>query len=300
MPKPEHHQYDKPIKEAFRYDLQMFLKLFGIDETQNPKPITPKIQKTQENEADLLIEITENNRKIVYHVEVESSNKYDITSRLLLYAGLIYTGIPDVKEVVQILLYLPDDNASRVELSRKDMEASNGFRYKVIHLAKDIPYNYFVENAKNVHGLVWAILANLGADPDQALEEIVKSALTIDDGKKLNTFFIQAGQIINLRKKYQENLINAVQTQIKPKDMDAITKQALGNIFRKPIEKELREAITQELTQQVTKEVTQQTQAKIISAILNLYKRGLDKQNILEIMQVSEQEYQLAMTQINQ
>jgi hypothetical protein len=107
-------------------------------------------------QANFVYKVTQNDKEIIFHLEIQTDNDDTMLERMLLYAALLYEKykIP----VKQAVLYLGRaTNAEANMVTKKDIGYFS-YQYALINISQ-IDYKVFLKFPKT---LVFAILANFG------------------------------------------------------------------------------------------------------------------------------------------
>jgi len=108
-------EYDISAKDVLAQNKDEFVsKTLGINpsEIKGVTVITPEFQETREIRADevLLVELNDG-KKMIIHIEFQSSNDKTMEGRMLEYYGKIYRHYPDT-DIIQTVLYTGSDECT--------------------------------------------------------------------------------------------------------------------------------------------------------------------------------------------
>jgi predicted transposase/invertase (TIGR01784 family) len=187
-------KFDKIIKEKLKNSIGGFLARILKIEYQQFKILEPKLQYTQEREADFVVEVIDNQGfKRVIHLEFQSENDTNMLRRMLLYRAFLFYHYR--LAVRQYVIYMgPNELKMDNELQQNDLD----YKYHLLDF-KDYDYRLFLES-DNPHEIVWAILGKI--EPNEvstATRAIIERLQTLQKGLALSQSVTQIRILAELR-----------------------------------------------------------------------------------------------------
>jgi hypothetical protein len=244
--------YDKVIKENLeKIILQLIRKTTGVEPAKG-EILYPELHYTIEREADFLEKVTtKDNQVIVFHVEFQTSNESSMADRMFVYAGLIYQiyRLP----IRQIVFYIGKEP---LKMTNKLQMPAFEYSYELIDL-QQISYQTFIDSHIPEEVLL-AILCNFGqTNAEKVVEEIFAKLRMLQESDLKFQRSIKQLSILSLLRDLQPLIINRIQTM-------ALTLDISKDYFYQ-----------------------QGAEARTLKIAQEMLKKGLDKQLIAEITNLS-------------
>jgi hypothetical protein len=204
----QHQDYDKIFKESFQRVSQRLLQTFlGIDEA-SMQPISTTLPRTIERRADFVVTCKNPKSRLmeIYHFEFQSQVHFKMSSRGLLYYGLLFE--KHELPVNQFVIYLGNGKwTASTDIKHVNLQ----YNYQVISL-NEIDYNTFV-NSDAPEEIIFAILANFkGEDKKMVIQKIIKALENKAKGVKKLQKYIQQLEILSNLRNLQPEIIKQLST----------------------------------------------------------------------------------------
>jgi predicted transposase YdaD len=161
---------------------------------QQFKILEPKLQYTQEREADFVVEVIDNQGdKHIVHLEFQSENDQDMLPRMLLYRAFLFYHYRLL--VKQSVIYM---GANDLKMENQLIQTDLDYQFNLLDF-KQFDYRLFLES-DNPNEIVWAILGKIKPDEvSTAIRAILERLQKLQKGLALSQSITQIRILAELR-----------------------------------------------------------------------------------------------------
>jgi len=189
--------YDLTIRELLTKPLCSLLEYITGEKIKSF--LDPSFPSVKERRADLLLEVENGN---ILHVEVQSTNDFSMSQRMLEYRLLIKNKYP-YRKVQQMVLYIGDEPC---RISGSIEEEGLLYRYGVIDV-KEIPCDVLLESER-AEDLVIAFLCRI-TDKRRLFRKLKERLYNLDSRERAD-FLAKILTILGLRPMLKEEVLSLV------------------------------------------------------------------------------------------